>query len=721
MSSIEKNLTLIEKIALLEQRAETLGTQLGSQSEDEAVLQALADRLSLLCVNEDSLVEQFNLNMAAFQEFDLNIYNFFKDYKPERFIVDIVDGFANILDTETRSYIYDYPSYLMANVQVESYCKAPQSTSAMFDLNEENECSFLHSDSLNKVLHVLLDRIDKNAGATRALPKLINSLMVFGIGNGYHIELLAAQHNINNLYIFEPDLDLFFSSLFVANWYQILHKVNKKQLNIHLSLGEQQDTFFEDVLTQSNVNGRYDMAKTYGFIHYQTTKIKGLVKEFKQRFHETIQGWGFFDDSVMSISHMLTSMKQGVPLIKKGALNQNELSDCPVFIVGNGPSLDTLIDVIKAYQDSVIIISCGSALSALYQYGIVPDIHCEQERTSPIAEQLDYYCPAEVLDNIILWGPSTLHPDVYAKFTSKAMAAKSEEPSAPLLMESSLSEHFELYPYINPTVANTAASMALGFGFQNIYFLGVDLAHKSEGNHHSEKSIYYNAEGDDLNLYDSSNLLDYPVEGNFGDTFYTDPFFSGSRKTLEKLILTSVQTEFFNLSDGALIKGATPLLPSNMTLKREPIVDKSLKLRELISNACYQDDGALYDELSGELDFSGYEKFCRLLISSIDEVDKDFESYLLLLKSHFLMLIDDKLCPRDVFYYLLKGSVLHIQAMLTRIIYEAVDERDALDDFNVGLSHYRDFLTSSIKYYKENALKPHYYETDWFDAVKNSK
>ncbi|WP_258872748.1 motility associated factor glycosyltransferase family protein [Thalassotalea euphylliae] len=658
--------------------------------------------------------------MNAFKVFDRNIYEFFSDYQPSRYLVDIVDGFPNILDTEKNKYFYEYPAYLMANVQLARHQKSPESASALFDVEDKNEAGFMHSDALNQILQVLWRRMEKNDGQVRELSKVVNAAMVFGIGCGYHLELLCSQHKIKNLYVIEPELDLFYASLFTANWQHILNKVDQFGLNIHISLGEQEDDFFEHILKQSRHYGRYEIAKTFGFIHYHNEKTEALVDQYKSRFDEAIRGWGFFDDAVMAVSHMLTSLQQGVPLLKKKQITDNLFADYPVFIIGNGPSLDGLIELIKRYQHQAIIISCGSALSALYQYGITPDIHCEQERTSPVAEQLDYYCSPETLEQIILFGPSTLHPDVYAKFPVKVMAAKGAEPTAPLLMESRLAELFEIHSHINPTVANTAASVAVGFGFKNIYFLGVDLGHKKGSSHHSKKSIYYGNDGEDMELYDASSVLEQERKGNFGGVFYTNPFFDSSKRALERLTAENSELNFYNLSDGVLIQGAKPIAPDLLTFHHDAIDNKQSKLRELVKTCSYQDSGKLFNELSNNLDFAGFEDLCLALVRTIDELNYHFEDCLDLIKRHYLMLIDEKICLRDHFYYLLEGSMMHIQAMLTRILYEAVDEGDAIEDFREALSSYREFLLDAISYYKKNALTPLYHESSWFDVIINS-
>ena len=724
MSANNDSHSLLKKVALLEEKMKRDSQHKESQSRTEAELQKIADGLSLLAHTDEMLLQQFQRNMQAFKTFDPNIFEYFSDYQPTRYFVDIVDGFPNILDRESNSYLYEYPAYLMASAQVEDYQNAPKSTSAMFHLNEANEAGFMHSVSLNKVLHVLLDRVKANNGKVRALPKVVNSAMIYGVGCGYHIELLSGQHNINHLYVFEPELDIFYASLFITNWQQILAKVGAYNLNIHISLGDSKETFFDDLISQSSLYGRYELTKSYGFVHYQSEPITGLLDEFKRRFFEVIQGWGFFDDAVISISHMLTSIEQGVPLLKKKALIENPLADVPVFIIGNGPSLDKLIDFVKLHRDRAIVISCGSALSALYQYGVIPDIHCEQERTSPIVKQLNYYCSGDtsIFDEMILFGPSTLHPDVFAKFQYKAMAAKGLEPSAPLLMESEFSELFDLHDYINPTVANTATSISVALGFKNLYLLGIDLAHKNDGNHHSSKSIYYDQGGEDINFYVSSAVLEHEVPGNFGGVFYTDPFFDGSKRMIEKLVAVSPTTSFYNMSDGAFIRGVQPLPLEEANIDNTPVEQKKSALRALLAASSYQDStGKLYQELRDNLDFDGFDNFCSELITAIDQADCSFDGCLKLLKQHFSMLIDETICQKDLFYNLLNGSVLHMQAMLTRILYEAFDESDALEDFKRALVYYREFLQASMSHYRNHALTPHYYDPSHLVKLDKSK
>lgn len=720
---------LIKKVKSLEEKVKRIDTQRSKAANEEAELQEIADSMSLLCDTQDSLNNTFTLNMKAFEKHYPDIYQFYVNYKPKKYFVEINEGFANILDSEQESFIYPYPSYLMANLQVNSYQEAPQSTQSMFHLNEDNEGNFIHSSHLNGIIHLIIDSKEGNQGKVRPLSKDINSFIVFGVGLGYHIDLIINQHNISNLYIVETDLDLFYASLFTANWSKHLEYLSAQECSLHISLGPQEEDFFDDIQKKSNINGRYEAVKTFGYIHYNTPDLSNLVSQYQERFYEMIQGWGFFDDGVISISHLLSNLSLGVPLLRKSNKFINDIADVPVFIVGNGPSLDDLIDTLKLVKDHGIIISCGSALSALYKYGIIPDLHCEQERTLPVAEKLGFYCPKEILRKIPLFAPATVHPEVFKKFDNAFMAIKGQEPATAIVVENeNYRNEFQTLNFINPTVANTALSIGEALGFQKFYFLGVDLGHKDGEGHHSKKSLYYDEKETDLKVYDTAKNSDIKSQGNFGGTFSSNGFFSSSRKMLEKLIKQSPSIQCFNLSDGVQIRGAAPLFKEKLVAHLGHVSsnissnDKQAKLDELIQKAIHLDpDNTIGKQVESQLDFAGFKVLCDTLIKAIDMPTDNLKAGLHMLEQHTNIIRDETLCPSENFYLLMQGTVLHMQAMLMRLLYEAVDEKVAIDKFNEGKQHYKAFLQEAPQYYINNADVPHEMYSDFFKPLHRAR
>jgi len=691
-----------------------------SVQEHEVVLQSLADKMSLLVSSDDDLMKRYQDNLSAFETYDPAIYEFFKSYEPKKYIVDATDGFVNAIDVETGNYFYDYPSYLLAKAQFEKFQKSPSTKKFTFTPGCENEANFIHVDFLNEMVALLPKKSSAGPKPIKPLAKHLSSLLLFGVGAGYHIEMFAQQHTASCVYIIEPDLDLFYLSLFSINWSQILTTFDDKGTRVFISLGEQKDHFFDDVILKSAISGRYQMAHVTGYIHYKSTQISEILAEFNRRYLEMGRGWGFFDDAVMSIGHMLGSLQQKVPLLKKDAIRNNNVADIPVFIVGNGPSLDGLIDTLKANQDKAIIISCGSALSALYEYGIIPDFHAEQERTFPVAEKIQHSCPADFLDSLVLIGPNTVHPAVFSLFKRSMMAAKANEPASALLLNNAENKSlFTNHHFINPTVANTALVMGYNLGFKNFYLFGIDLGQKKGGPHHSIKSLYYGEDEQDSDLYSFDEAEAVEVDGNFGGSFVCDAFFYQSNANLSHQIIGFDDLQCYNLNDGAKIIGSKPMVAQELSTLFEgyPQIEKEKLVDHLYSNSIHHDvDARLYKSLVNDLDYHNFSSVSKTLIDLLDAPINSFQDAVDLLFNNTIELRS----TTEHIHDLLIGTVMHFQVTLTQLLYDADDEKTGLKSFKEALIYYRKFLEKAPVYYEENAEELHSIkDCKWIQKLKS--
>ena len=699
--------TMSGNIDEFERRLEQLKKESPLIQELEVELQKVADTVSLLVSSDDDLMTRYRDNLSAFEEYHPDIFSFFKDYVPKRHIVDASDGFVNAINIETGLPFYQYPSYLSTKLQFDQFTQVPNIKKFNFNTEEVNEGKFIHVDCIDAMLSLLPDKTAPENKKLVSSRNHLSSLITFGVGTGYHLEMFAQQYEVSCVYIVEPDLDLFYLSLFSINWRFILTSFDNKGSQIHISLGDQQETFFDDIMKKSAMNGRYQMANVAGYIHYQSDAISALLTEFNQRYQEMGQGWGFFDDAVMAIGHTLENINNKVPLLTKKAVKNKDAAKVPVFIVGNGPSLDESIETIKSLQGEAIIISCGSALSALYQYGIKPNFHCEQERTFPVAEKIEHSCPSSFLDDIVLLGPTTVHPAVFSMFNQAIMAAKASEPSSALLLRDEQgAELFSAYHFINPTVANTALVMGYNLGFKVFYLFGIDLGHKQDGNHHSRKSLYYNDDDKDLDLYQVNQAKSIEVDGNFGGKFICDSFFYQSNSNLSKQILGFNDLHCFNLSDGVAIVGATPMNIDTLQgiFTHATPLDKGNIVNKVTTKNVYTDDLSLFNRLVTDLDYQYFDDVCqRLLGLNTPAVETFKQATDLLLKNTVVLGALTKHVS-----FLLQGTIMHVQVILTQLLYSAADEKHGIDAFNQGMVFYCQFLQKAPKHYRENAEQAHY-------------
>ncbi|GLX77645.1 hypothetical protein tinsulaeT_09850 [Thalassotalea insulae] len=707
---------LLDKYQQLEQQLKRIKLNFTSFAEQESALQQEANKMSLLVSPEEELLARYQVNLEAFKNYYPDIYNFYLDFEPKKYALNIQDGFVNAVDVKAARNFYEYPAFLTTKLQFDQFLHSDMLKKFHFNESVENEAKFSHVDCLDNIQALNHPKKQPFSFDKR---KHLCSMIIFGVAAGYHLEMIAQKFVSQCLYIIEPDIELFYLSLFCINWQHILETIDKKNGRIYISIGEQKDTFFDECMDMSAISGRYQMSHIAGYIHYISDEMDEIIKEFNRRYFEMGQGWGFFDDGVIAIAHMLGNFKDNVPIISKDAQFKTNCQEKPVFIVGNGPSLDDLIGLIESYQDKAIIISCGSALSALYEYGIKPDFHCEQERTFPVAEKIDHYCPKEFLENIILFAPMNVHPEVFNKFERKFMAAKSNEPSTAMLMATeSAQKYYDAYLYINPTVANTALCLGYALGFKEFYFMGVDLGHKRGGSHHSINSLYYSKDNEDKGLYKIAEGKETELDGNLGGKFICDDFFYTSNLSLSRMIMSNEDLNCFNLSDGSLIKGARPLLPEEFSQQFSKLsaFNKPELVQDVFETATIDDNHQLYQELVNNLAFDDFDEICQQLILLSQKPIETFDDAINYLMDNTKVLRASKGHVHD----LLVGTLMHVQVTLNHLLYGGKSEEDGLAVFKQGISYFNDFLAIAPQYYRENALTSHYSDSKWIRKLAES-
>lgn len=246
----------------------------------------------------------------------------------------------------------------------------------------------------------------------------------------------------------------------------------------------------------------------------------------------------------------------------------------PVIVCGSGPSIDDGADFVRRYRDSAVVISCGTGLGALLGHGIYPDFHVEIENTPGPVEIIQSLAGKYDLSKISLIASNTVRPELAACFGKRILFFRDSVCSSKLFGQ----RFGEIY-YAAPTVANTAARIALGMGFRDLYLIGVDLGSRDAGMHHGRHSVYV-ADKEFLDTHpDHLNATKYGISapGNFGGTVHTNHSFLYASVSFSGLIARYKDAVVRNLSDGIRIPGAIPCLPASAVLEG----DISRKSRDL--------------------------------------------------------------------------------------------------------------------------------------------
>ncbi|MEM0912932.1 MAG: 6-hydroxymethylpterin diphosphokinase MptE-like protein, partial [Pseudomonadota bacterium] len=549
----------------------------------------------------------------------------------------------------------------------------------------------------NKLNHFAFNHFYTEIGAVLAsqeqarsvLPDTLALLIIFGLGNAYTLNTISAQKDLKHLFIVEPNPDFFYWSLLVADWSTIFSNIIDKEGQMYLNIGQLNEGLSGELTRQYAFIGNHHVAKTWIYQGYNTPSLNLYLNKVRGTFKTLFSISDNFNHCFYSLEHFLYSVENAFGYMTKTVnAESKKYGHVPVFMVGNGPSVDSCIEQLREYQDQAIIVSCGTTLKTLYNCGIVPDYHAEVESYRANYDWITQIPDPEYLSKITLISPDGIHPDNTKLFKNTLFALKNGE-SATVIHRYLFPDHdFVVLSEAYPTVSNFCLTFFIHAGFQEIYLLGVDLGYIDPDRHHGQNSSYYE---NNKTLYtvakDENSVLS--VVGNFLPTVLTKHEFNLARSVMEQA-LAKANIDCYNTSNGAKIAGAIPLLPQDiMVLTSE--ADKQQALCRF--------EGA-FTPLSDEF-MHRYEavfqpsKLSDRIFSMAEQLPDAFDCVTeidTLVKSHERVLREDK--SNLLVLALLPSTIQCFFAALIKTSLVA-DAEIALQNANHILSAYRELLFKS--------------------------
>lgn len=472
-------------------------------------------------------------NLEKLQVFYPDIAAFYQYYQPQRwqFCIDN-NGQENIFHLPSRTLAY-HDCSAEAELLAQLFKQNPFRDFAIYSQSYQEKLSkYIHFQQILEVekLQKLLPKVDKFCLED------IRTLAFFGTGLAGHIELTLNDLTPLNVFIFEEDPDLFYASLFVTDWAKLIEKSNTSNGHLYFNIGCSPDSYLSEFLYQLYAIGAFEISNTFLFPCYYRPHLQKAIGNLRSQLKTFIALNEYYDNARYSITHFLHNAQAGALFYQERP--KKTTYSCPVFIIGNGPSLDELVEHIRQYQDDVIIISCGTALKALYEYGITPDFHAEAEQNSATYDWITKVPDRAYLKSIHFLSSAAAFPVTAKLFKSACLAFTVGQVPLKVLaqVDGGLAQKMCQLKYAFPTVSNFAVNMALSLGFENIYLFGVDLGFADIEHHHSKKSAYYTGQGDSLHDYAKHVGRQIPVKGNFSPYVFTKFEFNTARKVMEQVV-----------------------------------------------------------------------------------------------------------------------------------------------------------------------------------------
>jgi hypothetical protein len=565
---------------------------------------------------------------------------------------------------------------------------APHKGSSLFYKTVEPEYRVELLEEFNRRFPVG-KRLDFPGFGKRRLPIAV----VFGSGFGWHLDRLVDDYEMRHLIIADTDIERLNLSLYFTDWVALEQRFSDRG-GIWISwLFETEPKQLADkliVLLYKHWPPYFLQGVGLFFNDYDSDIVSDTRDSLKGDLWKLYRGWGFLDDELLGLRHCLQNMQKGIPLCTRKA---DIPEDAVAFVVGAGPSFDTLLPLLRENQHRAVVISCGSAIYALARAGIRPDFHVEIERTHVTFVSLLSDSIKDILRDVPFVASSIVDPEAFSLSDTPLMVIKDLDMGAALI------DFDRQYPIFrtNPTVTNGGLDMVLRLGFKRAYLFGVDLGFRDPNYHHSRESQYYTGDNTEpdyqkyIDITHEQHQTGLSVEGNFSEGILSTEFFIHSRDAMAISINEHSAAQVFNLNDGARIKGSIPLHPEEFCISSRP-ESKSLAIEAMMT--AFTSD---YDRnVPEKLDY---------LAEQLDAVIAD-------LKLRFdaelkgKMAVFDRLSEMHEYFFfqkhkeaqifpLVRGSMLHMGRFLFDCVTLIPDDKDAVEFARYGFDLFLRFLVAA--------------------------
>lgn len=657
-------------------------------------------------IMSDHLLDQFAINMEAFEKYMPDIAKTFKNYKPEKtmefFCTD--NGIPNLIFIESNDILYKtFDPFELCKKQINNIIENNIITQTRYGI-EKDPYGQLHFKYLKSAVEIE-SSLKRDYTLTAKKIGSIPNCVLLGVGLGYEIAYLYEQVEVANLILVEPDLDMFYASLYAFDWANLLKYLAENKLGIHLMLGQTPEKFYQDMTKFYDIHGRFLTGTWLGIVHYSNKKVKEIAEVIIKDYESMHAAMGFFDDHLFGTSHAIANVLTGKSFVLKEPLVPEDMAQTPVFIIGSGPSLDNDIDFIKKNQDKALIVACGTALDTLYHAGIKPDIYACTERTPEISESLDMIPDKDFINDMILLTGDVVHPKTTARFKHTAIFGKIDEPFIKYV--AALNENFRkvrTVQLMNPLVGNMGVSGMLYLGFKNLYLFGLDNGKKigTEYDLHSKYTATYKEHGNQTSrgVYKLTNI----VPANFGGQVESNYFYKLSAHNIDFILRIfkneeKINVSCINCSDGALIESAKSMHSYELDFNSKADVDKKEIFNFIVNKKTAPIDvpKEFFEQVFFKNEFNcAVDKICNLLktkASSRTEAIQIMEQ---------VSEIDYYLRANASTYFIgnsLEGSLQTYFIIGARALYNSPDEKKCLEKFHQIMDVITDFLDETKSIY----------------------
>ncbi|NMM40146.1 motility associated factor glycosyltransferase family protein [Pseudoalteromonas arctica] len=626
--------------------------------------------------------ERFEKNFECFAEFFPDIAIAIKNFKTkDDFCLHVTEsGHGNFIPSGGSTLLYSQDPMAQTKKQIHMQTSNPAFSFTDYTGYPENDDDTrIHIRYMTKLTQFMKNVRAEDKPRLGKLPSSFPSAIIFGIGLGYHVPLLLEQTQFDYTFLVEPDFEQFFASLFCTDWFEVINKVNTDGGCLFFHLGVDHESFITDIEKIAEDIGAFSLVRSFCYQHTPGVELNDLIKQWSNDYFRFQFGHGFYNDAITGLAHCIHHIRNKAALLTK--TTQEMDFDTPIFIVGNGPSLDEAEVFLKNNHQKGIVIAAGTAIASLYNKGIPVDFHVLVERPYSNYKIFGDIFPADEYKKVNLLGLNTLYPDTNKRYKWAGIAGKGNEAGTCLMEVLCLTHIYQglpLIPFCNPVVANAALSFFLHMGFRNIYLFGVDNGKQLSGSHHSKDSIYKVNNDDDTLGYTCLEFDGRVLKGNLSESVITNDLFFVAHVQLEKLLAHYKVTSCINVGHGAKLQGAIPTAVEHLIdIERE--IDKDLAISNIKND--FFTELPIDDVEDRFIAIDKLEEICEHLLSIIDENITERATAAKQLQRQARYVYSLKGTTLGHIFHIIKGSLLYYHCPMITLLYQYEDEVFCLEKY----------------------------------------
>ncbi|TKI71029.1 motility associated factor glycosyltransferase family protein [Sulfurimonas crateris] len=507
-------------------------------------------------------------------------------YYQERYELVYENGYFDVFEKKTNSYLYSKDSKVHASLAQESIDYTLEENLfegfhkhaiSLDDLKRyEKEKPFVHHMSgFAPIIYYTNSKSPKQKEL-----KKINKFIFFGTGLGLHITSIHKKIKSDMYLIIEDDLELFRLSLFVTNYKEIA-----LDAILFFCVFEDDNQFFT---TSTN----FLKTKHYYNHYIKYFHILSHSEEKIEQFHVAVTSQAhllfFYHHLLRQYLTPLEYIFDDYRFLNISLSLSDKLTDeKPFLLLAAGPSLQKNMEWLKQNRDHFVVVALSATLSILEKEDIKPDIITHLDAFDAAKAHFDRLNSLEFIKDSICMFTARTPKEVVSMFDKERL----------FFFETGTQyKKLSLKPSA-PCVGSLTYQLLLRLNVKNLYLLGLDLAIDSKtGKTHADGHEYVQT----LKMPESSAQKDkmsfkdtlFYVDGNFTDKVQTTPNFKISIDAINQAtkILKKESQSVFNLSDGAKFIGTLSKKPSDITLK------STQDMRAHIYNLCLKNFSSKLDE-----------------------------------------------------------------------------------------------------------------------------